>query len=174
MTCEDLSRICADVDTARVERIGTHAVSQDAQLDASTDRQPFRHCLPLLSPIGGTVYRKLFADVVASHTVFDYCEDGIRVMRVESNGEAEFRWQIVLNINPVIASVQRLIDATVVLLIEDVWLLRMLDEAMDALSKFRVDIGLEAGTCIFVGKRPAFATVIGAYTPYRRDTDPHS
>src|SRR5690242_4077792 len=95
-------------------------------------------------------------------------------MSIKSNGKAKFGGKVVLDVDPIVASIDTLVDATVVLLVEDVGLRGMLDHAVQALPKLRVDVRQETGTHVFVEEDPALTTIVGAHAANGGDAHPHT
>src|SRR5581483_10297239 len=133
-----------------------------------------RQLLPLLTSILCAIDRKLPAEVVASHAFFDYHIKRFGMMRIKGQREAEIRGQRASHIDPVITRVQAFIYATVILLIKYVRLCGMLEQAVDALPKFRIALWLKIGTRILIDELPAFPAIIGAQAAYCGDTHPHA
>jgi hypothetical protein len=52
------------------------------------------------------------------------------MMDIQGNGKAKLRREIVLNIHPILACIDTLVNATVVLLVQHIWLFRMLDQSV--------------------------------------------
>ena len=115
----------------------------------------------------------MLVDVVAPVRIFHDDEHGVGLVRVQGDGKAEFGGQFVLDVDPVVAGVQRFVDAAVVLLIEHIRLARVLDEAVNALPELGIFIRQEVGARVLVGEHPALAAVVAAHAAHRGDADPH-
>src|SRR5581483_9356443 len=113
---KDLTGVSANVDATGIERIRTHTMTQHAQAHSRTGGQPFVKRLPLLTCVLCAVNSKLFVYIVAPIGIFDDDEHGIRVVGIKRDRKTEFGGQIVLNIYPIIASVEAFVDAAMVLL----------------------------------------------------------
>src|SRR5579875_2103372 len=96
------------------------------------------------------------------------------MVNIKRDGETKLGRQILLDIDPVITAVRAFINATVVLLIQNIWLCRMLHQPMNALTEFRVRVWQETGAGILIGKNPCLATIICSHTTYGGDANPHS
>jgi hypothetical protein len=137
-------------------------------------RQTFCERLPGLTGILGAVHRELLVHVVTAHRIFDDDEDGLWMVNVQSDRKPEGRGQVLLNIYPFITGVRRLVNAAMVLLIEDIGFGGMLDEPVNALAELRILVRQEIGAGILVGKDPALAAIVCAHTAYGRDAHPHA
>ncbi len=160
---KDLACIGSYVDTAGIERIRAHTVAQHAQAHTRTRGQTLGHSLPLLAAVFCAIDAELLTDVVAGG-IFHDDENGIRIMSIKGDGEAEIGGQIVLDIYPIIAGIDALVNATVVLLVEYIRLCRMLNHAMKTLPKLRVFVRHEVRAHVFVEKDPALTAIICAHT----------
>src|SRR6266568_7330463 len=117
MAGENLASIRADIHSTGVQFVGTHTVTQNAQTHSLARWQTLRQGLPLLAAILSAIHGKLLPHVVTPIRVLHHYEDGIRVMVVQRDRETEFGGQILLNIDPIIARIEALVDAAVVLLV---------------------------------------------------------
>src|SRR5215831_10707655 len=117
------------------------------QADLRPLGKPAGKTLPFFSAVGRAVDREMVADVLPglTLTIFNHRVDGVGMLAVQCYGKTEFGGEIVLNVYPVLARIHALVDAAVVLLVEDVWIGGMLYETMDTLAVLGVDIREEAG-----------------------------
>src|SRR5438067_8010877 len=142
---KELTGIGAHIHPAWILNIGTHRVSQDTQQHTGTFRQSLRERLPLLPAILGTVHSELLANVIPCCRVLDHDIQRIGMVHIQSDRKAEFGGQILLDISPVITCVRTLVDATMVLLVQYIWLRWVLHKPVDALAKLWILFRQEAG-----------------------------
>src|SRR5947209_19969884 len=111
---------------------------------------------------------------MTGHWVFHHYEYSIGMVNVQSDGEAKLRRQILLDVYPILARVEALIDSTMVLLVQHIRLRRVLDQPVNALPKFWILVRHEISPRILIGKDPAFPTIICTHTADSRDSYPHA
>ena len=92
-------------------------MTQNAQTYSLARWQTLGQGLPLLATILGAIHGKLLPHVVTPVRVLHHYEDGIRVMVVQRDRETEFGGQVLLDVNPIVARVEALVDAAMVLLV---------------------------------------------------------
>src|SRR5579863_1196174 len=122
---EKLAGVGADIDATGVFGVGRHAVPQDAQLHVGAFWKSISERFPVFASVLSAIDCELLAKVVAPVGFYDG-EEGVGVVYVYGYRKAEFGGQIVLDVYPIVTSVGTLIDAAVVLLVEDVGLRGML------------------------------------------------
>ena len=72
-----------------------------------------------------------------------------------------------LDIDPVLASIHGLVDAAVILLIEHIGNAGMLDNTVNALAIFGIDIRYETRARIAIGKCPGGSAIIRPHASHR-------
>jgi hypothetical protein len=96
------------------------------------------------------------------------------MMNIQGDRKTKLRRQVLLNIYPLIASTRRLVNAAMVLLVQDIGLGGMLDQPVDALAELRILLRQEIGASILIGKDPTVPTIVCTHTPDSRDPHPHA
>src|SRR2546421_2789096 len=117
MAGEYLACVGADIHSTGIQFVGTHPMTQNAQTHSLARWQTLGQGLPLLAAILGAIHGKLLSHIVTPIWVLHHYEDGIRVMVVQRDRETEFGGQVLLDVNPIVASVEALVDAAMVLLV---------------------------------------------------------
>src|SRR5205085_12002825 len=111
---------------------------------------------------------------MTGHWVFHHYEYSIGMVNIQSDGEAKLRGQILLDVYPILARVEALIDSTMVLLVQYIRLRRVLDQPVNALPKFWILVGLEISSRVFISKNPALPAIIRTHAAHCRDPYPHA
>ncbi len=163
MASKELAGVSADVDATGVLPVGTHAMAQDTQANSLACWQSFCKWFPAFPSILRTIHTEMLTDILAAILILNYDEYSIRMMCIYGYRKSKFRGQGLLDVYPIITCIQGFVDAAVVLLVQDIRLCWMLDEAVNALTELGILLRLEIGTGILIGKDPALAAVICAH-----------
>ena len=159
---KELAGVGSDVHAAGILDIGGKGVPEDTQHHIRPRGQSIGERFPLFSSVGGAIDGESMSSVMSTFTILNDCIDGVGMVGIQGNRETEFGRKIVLDIDPVFTGVGSFVDAAVVLLIEHIWSAGMLDDAVNALAVFGLDVRLETGACIAIGKCPGGSAIIGA------------
>ena len=165
-TGKELAGVSADVDATGVLRVSTHTMAQDAQANTLACWQSFCKWFPAFAAILGTIHTEMLTHILATILVLDYNEHGIGMMSIDGYRKSKFRGQGPLDVYPIITCIQGFVDAAVVLLVQDIRLRWVLDEAVNALAELWVLIRQKTCSCILIGKDPVLTTIICAHAAH--------
>src|SRR5947209_1271224 len=106
----------------------------------------------------------MLVNVMTSHRLFHHHEYRVRMVNIQGDRETKLGGQVLLDIYPILARVETLIDATMVLLVQYVRLSWMLDQPVNALPKFWILVRHEVGPCVLIGEDPTLSAIVRAHT----------
>src|SRR5579875_1213843 len=167
----DLAAGGAEVDAARVERVDGHRVAQDVHVAVRLG-QTLGECLPVVAAGPRAVDAQAAARRVVLGVARDgHDEDGVRLVGVDGDREAEVARQVAAHLAPGAATVVAAQHVPVLLHEEHVGPVRVGGDAVDAVAHLRRGVGEHLGAQAAVRRLPGRARVAGHEHPGGGDSD---